>query len=195
LQYSKYKSMSNLNIRLKHFGLSNEQIEIFKSIFTEEIVLEKGDFYIEAGEISKNLGFILSGMCRFYYDTENGNITRWVGLENDFLVSLSSFISQNPSVENIQAIKQTRILVTTKQKFDELYNNHEFIRQLWVKQIEYNYIGMENRVFNLIAMNAEERYNWMLKNQPQFNLQVPDKYIASMLGIKPRHLSRIRNNK
>ncbi len=187
--------MLNFKLQLEYLGLAESQIEILASVFTEEIVIEKGDFFIKSNEVCKTFGIIISGMCRFYYDTENGDVTRWVCFENDFLVSLSSFISQKPSAENIQAIKQTRILITTKEQFDNLYNEHEFIRNLWVKQIEYNYIGMENRVFNLIAMNAEDRYSWMLENQPKFNLQVPDKYIASMLGINPRHLSRIRGNK
>lgn len=187
--------MLQFKLYLQSLGLTQKEIDLFSSIFTDEIVLEKGDFFIKSHEISKTIGFIIYGMCRFYYDTENGDITRWVCLENDFVVSLSSFISQEPTIENIQAIKPTKILITTKEKFDDLYRKQEFVKNMWIKQIEHNYIGMENRVFNLIAMTAEERYNWMLKYQPKFNLQVPDKYIASMLGINPRHLSRIRGNK
>ncbi|HMP99501.1 MAG TPA: Crp/Fnr family transcriptional regulator, partial [Cyclobacteriaceae bacterium] len=73
-----------------------------------------------------------------------------------------------------------------------LYEKHPFLQRFWLKTIEYNYIGMEERVFHQIALSAEQRYQWMLENYPRFNKEVPAKYIASMLGITPRHLSRIR---
>jgi hypothetical protein len=50
---------------------------------------------------------------------------------------------------------------------------NEFLRTLWTKNIEEHYVGMETRVFNLIALRAEERYEWMLKHQPRFNTNVP----------------------
>jgi CRP/FNR family transcriptional regulator, anaerobic regulatory protein len=175
-------------------GLTEIQSIKVTSIFNKLIVLEKDEFFHTENKICDKIGFIVEGMCRYFYSTEKEEITRWVSLKNEFVTSLSSFITQNPSLENIQAIKRTEILVANKKDWEKLYFEEDFVRQLWIKNIENNYIGMENRVFNLIAMSAEERYNWMLKNQPKFNLLVPDKYVASMLGIKPRHLSRIRLN-
>jgi CRP/FNR family transcriptional regulator, anaerobic regulatory protein len=181
------------NYLLKN-GLTEIQSIKVTSIFYEVIVLEKDEFFHKENQICDKIGFIVDGMCRYFYHTEKEDITRWVSLKNEFVTSLSSFITENPSVENIQAIKKMKILVAKKIDWEKLYLEEEFFRLFWLKNIETNYIGMETRVFNLIAMSAGERYNWMLKNQPKFNLLVPDKYVASMLGIKPRHLSRIRLN-
>ena len=181
-----------LNNHLANIGLTETQSEKLGSIFKESILLEKGGFFHKKNQTCQKLGFIVDGMCRYYYDTEKEEVTRWVALKNEFVTSLSSFISQNKSQEIIQAIQPTEILIATRQDWQDLYKEEEFVRQLWVKNIEDNYLGMENRVFNLIAMTAEDRYKWMLKNQPKFNQFVPDKYVASMLGIEPRHLSRIR---
>ena len=175
-------------------GLSEEQAIIMGSVFKEELVIEKGDYYLKTGQTCESIGFITNGMCRYYYDTDKVEITRYVSFENEFITSLGSFIMDTPSIENIQAIKPSNVLITSKNDWQKLYQEHEFIRNFWTKTIENNYIGMENRVFNLIALTAEERYHWMLKNQPKFNQLVPDKYVASILGIQPRHLSRIRAN-
>ncbi len=82
--------------------------------------------------------------------------------------------------------------MVSRLSWNTLYANNSFTRQFWVKTMESNYVGMENSVFNLIALDTEQRYQWMLENYPRINHEVPDKYIASMLGITPRHLSRIR---
>jgi CRP/FNR family transcriptional regulator, anaerobic regulatory protein len=178
---------------LAELGLSDEQAMIVCSIFNEELVAEKGDYFLKAGQTCNIIGFITSGMCRYYYDTDKEEITRFVSFENEFITSLS-FIMGIPTLENIQFIKSSNLLIASKEDWQRLYKEHEFVRNFWTKIIESNYIGMENRVFNLIALNAEERYDWMLKNQPKFNQFVPDKYVASILGIQPRHLSRIRAN-
>jgi CRP-like cAMP-binding protein len=187
--------MNPLNNYLLAIGLTETQSDQFSAIFSETILLEKGEFFHKNGQVCKRLGFIVEGMCRYYYDTEEEEVTRWVSFKNEFTGSLSSFISQKKSPENIQAITPAEVLIASKQDWQDLYHEQEFVRQIWVKHIEEYYIGMEDRIFNLIALTAEERYKWMLENQPKFNQYVPDKYVASMLGIKPRHLSRIRGNR
>lgn len=187
--------MNSLHTYLATFNLPEIQINKISSIFNTKITLNKGDYFHTEGHIANQIGFILTGMCRYFYLTEKKEVTRWVGLSNEFVVSLGSFITQTKSRENIQALELTEILVATKEDFQILYNEYDFVRNFWIKNIEANYIGFETRVFNLIALTAEERYKWMLIHQPQFNLLVPDKYVASMLGIKPRHLSRIRGKK
>lgn len=187
--------MDRLIKYLAGFGLTQSQVEILSSIFHKKATLEKGDFFTKEGEICRVLGFIEKGMCRHFYHTENDDVTRWVVMENEFITSLGSFITQKVSDENIQAIKKTEMLIASKDDWEQLKLKNEFVRILWTKNIEEHYIGMETRVFNLIALSAEERYNWMLKHQPGFNIHVPDKYVASMLGIEPRHLSRIKARK
>lgn len=181
---------------LSNAGLSEPQIEKFNSIFTEKIQLKSGEYFVKEGQISNYLGLIVKGACRYFHNTLNGDeITRWVALENDFTTSLSSFIMGQASFESIQAIKPTEILLAQKADWDLLYAENEFIRVLWTKRIEEEYLGMEKRVTMFITRNADERYQWILDFKPEFLSEVPDKYVADMLGITPRHLSRLRNHK
>ncbi len=51
---------------------------------------------------------------------------------------------------------------------------------------------MEDRIFSHLSMSAEERYQFFFQhNQELFN-QVPQQYLASMLGMTPETFSRIR---
>jgi len=173
-------------------GLSEANSKIITEQFTTSIVLKAGDLLVKRGAVCDGIGFILSGMCRHYYEVRKMEVTRWISLQHDFVVSLRSFILGVPSIEFIEAVEPSEILVMPKDRWREMYEGHDFFRRFWTSSIEQNYIGMEERVFNLIALPADERYSWMQKNQPQFIRSVPNKYLASMLGIHPRHLSRLR---
>jgi hypothetical protein len=55
-------------------------------------------------------------------------------------------------------------------------------------------IKMEERIQSLQSTTAVERYEKMLKENPDIMLNVPLQYTASFLGITPQHLSRLRKN-
>ena len=181
---------------LSELQLNAVQIDKISAVFTEKIYLKNGDYFVKEGQIANSLGFVVKGACRYFYTTGKGDdITRWVALENEFTTSLSSFITGKPSVENIQAIKNTEILLVSKANWLKLYEENEFVRTIWTKRMEEEYIGMENRVALFITQNAEERFQWLLSFRPDFILHVPDKYLATILGITPRHISRLLNGK
>jgi CRP/FNR family transcriptional regulator, anaerobic regulatory protein len=184
--------MNSISETFQNLGLSSEQTEKLSAIFKHTLELKKGEFFYQNSQVCSQLGFLETGMLRHFYETEGNDITCWVGLEGNFVTSLGSFITQMPVKENIQAIQTTKIIYTTREDWKALYQEENFVREIWTSVIEENYIGMESRLFSMITLSAEQRYDWMLKNHPKFNLYIPDKYLASMLGITPRHLSRIR---
>lgn len=173
-------------------GLSSYESEVLAAQFTSKKSLKTGQYFLKEGKACIEIGVVTKGMCRHFYNTKNGEVTRWVALSGTFVTSLKSFIQQVPAAENIQAMEQTEIAIMPRVNWMKAFEEHEFLRNFWTRNIEENYIGMEERVFNLIAKSADERYDWMLENQPRFIQEVPDKYLASMLGTHPRHLSRIR---
>jgi len=142
--------------------------------------------------VCKKIGFLNTGLIRHYYATNHNEVTRWMSLPNDFTTSLRSFILQIPSIENLQAVTDCELIVLDRKAFDYLIKKNEAFKTFYLKALEYNYITIEDRVFSLIEKSAEERFEWMVKTQIRFIQQVPVMYTASMLGITPRHLSRLR---
>jgi CRP/FNR family transcriptional regulator, anaerobic regulatory protein len=54
---------------------------------------------------------------------------------------------------------------------------------------------MEDRIFSLLSLSAEERYNLLFTQNAELFNQVPLHYLASMLGMTAETFSRIRSNK
>ncbi len=154
--------------------------------------LKRNDYFLKQGKVCTEIGFLNSGMIRHFYSTKDNEVTRWVSFPYDFVTSLRSFISQSPSIENLQAITDCELVVFDRTAFNALIEENRSFKNFYVKALEYNYITIEDRVFSLIQKSAEERFEWMSKYQIRFIEQVPVMYTASMLGITPRHLSRLR---
>ena len=57
---------------------------------------------------------------------------------------------------------------------------------------EYSYNEQQARIYSLIALSAQQRYEKFIKGNPKIVQRVPQYIIANYLGISPETLSRIR---
>ncbi|GHN00779.1 cyclic nucleotide-binding protein [Cytophagales bacterium WSM2-2] len=172
-------------------GGVDEGIAEFASYF-EAIQLKTDDFFVREGTVCSRIGFIQKGMIRHYYIDDDVETTRWVSVEGEFITGLGSYIRQKPCNHNLQAIAPTELWVISKSNFDKAYQNSPAVRQLWLHTIEELCLGFEDRIYTQLSSDAEKRYLYMMEKWPQIIEKVPQKYIASMMGIKPESLSRLR---
>ena len=158
----------------------------------EEVHLPKGSYFSKQGEVCKKMAFLTRGQIRHYCDIDGKEITGWISLSQNFVTSFASFVSGRPSFENLLCIEDCEMYLCSKDTFMEIKSEFSSMAEFWTLALEKEVMGYEYRVIQLISGNAEDRYLEFLKAYPRFVQEVPQKYLASMLGIKPRHLSRIR---
>lgn len=178
---------------LKSFNLlTDEEIAEFIAL-TEVKVFGKGDFFIKEGDHCKEVGFLNSGILRsFFTSDQTEEITYCITFPNALTTAYSSFITQTPSPENIQALIPSELLVVKKNEIDRL-SASSLNWCCFLKQIaEQQYLELEKRLFLFQKEKAAKRYSDLMTNQPGYIQQIPLRYLASYLGITPRHLSRIR---
>lgn len=101
-------------------------------------------------------------------------------------------MEQKPTQEFIQALAPCRIWACNHLQWNKLCKEYSWLQWYWTKHMEFFLIGFEQRVTDLIAATADERYERMAKEYPLHLEKVPLQYIAGILGITPQHLSRIR---
>ena len=161
----------------------------------ELMSLCKGEYLCQQGQICNYIGFIQSGIIRSYYHVKQQEITRFILTEGVFVTAFASFISRKPSREYIHAIENTSLWAIHHQDLQHLYEQYPRMQKLGRLVTEYSHILLEQRVLALLSYSAEERYSVLLREQPELVKRVPLIYIASLLGIKPETLSRIRRRK
>lgn len=179
---------------LKNTGLFDEnEIEYFLS-FGNETILFKGQYFIKEGDITKKFAFVKTGLLRsFYYSSNSEEVTYCFSFPNNLIAGYSSFITQQETKENIQAIEDCELIVFPKNILDELVNKKRNWLQLAKQIAEEKYLIVEKRIFILQKENAIIAYKELLEKHSDYLQNIPLGYLASYLGISQRHLSRIRN--
>lgn len=113
--------------------------------------------------------------------------------EHDFFADTMSLFSGQPSPVEVIALEDCEMLRISKSNIEELKQT-EIGRLLFLMAAEDDFVKKQQQQIDLLLKTAEERYQDLLKNQPQLLLRVPQKFIASYLGITPQSLSRLRRN-
>jgi CRP-like cAMP-binding protein len=168
---------------LVNYLMQNLQGEAFKK---KEMLLEKG-------RVCNNIYFIEKGLIRCFYLLNEKEVSSWFMKEGDVMISVESFFKQVPSYESIQALEDCKVY----------YINYNQLTYAYMKFVEFNFVGRvltekyytlcEQRLYSLRMHKAAERYNDLLKNNPEIIQRVPSKHIASYLGISLETLSRVKS--
>lgn len=164
--------------------------EIEKSFTTR--FFEKGEYFHKVDTVCNSFGYIKHGKIAHYYNLDGKMMTRWISLPGTLITSFASFLNKSKSLDSLYCITSCEIEVTSRDQIFYLKEKFPEIQNLWTQSLEHEMVGYEHRVFQLITRDAERRYINFVNDYPEFIREVPQKYIASMLGIEPRHLSRIR---
>ena len=155
--------------------------------------LSKGDFFVQAGEIPQTLGFVVSGLLRFYYIDASGNeFNKSFSIENGFVAAYSGLLLGEPSRLFIDAIEDSTLLVANYEAYRMLSAEHLCWQIINRKIAEGLYIKKEKRESELLLDDATTRYLTFRREYPGLEDRLKQYHIASYLGITPVTLSRIR---
>jgi CRP-like cAMP-binding protein len=157
------------------------------------ITLEKGEYFLMAGDVPEYIGFVRSGLLRlFYIDMDGVEANKHFCVENTLAISYSAFLLREESKFYIQALEDTRLLAIDHQTYLDLLNSHMCWQIVARKLAEMLFILKEKREWELLLNNAQERYVQFLQDYPDLERRLSQYHIASYVGITPESLSRIR---
>ena len=177
-----------------YFGVSPENIGVIKSLFVLEEV-PSGTYYTKAGSPCEKLSFIKSGVFRVYKSVDTKEVTQWIGTPGYFVTDLQSLVFDLPSRWSIQCTQNSELYTISKKDYNTLNTVMPEWPQLEKKFLAKCFLALEDRVFSLISKSARERYAELMSANPSIFNEVPLHNIASMLGMSPETLSRIRSER
>lgn len=176
------------------FTTDDNSLQQILSAF-KQLTTTKSEILLSKGDKSKYCYFVIEGVLRmFYLDKKGDEQTRYFATENTFGGGFTSFINQLPSVEFVQSVGVAKLLVIDRTTFYLLVNTNPTFAKIYCNILEMSYSYSVERIGTFMAMEANERVEWILQNQPLLLQKVPNKMIASYLGIKPQTFSRLLSN-
>lgn len=191
-QQQVHSDQEMLKAYFSQVGFDQTDSEQIAQCFTKRS-FDKGQYFVEEGKNSSQLGFVETGQFQYYSISEKGEErTTYISLPSTFVASLLPYLTGTPARENIRALTPSTLWVIEKKEVEALQNQMSGFKDFYVKLLEWQICCIDKAKFDLITLSADERYEKLLKDEPELLQQVPLQYIASMLGITPRHLSRLR---
>lgn len=164
-----------------------------------EIVIEgefpKKHLLLEEGQTEKNIYFIKQGFARSFYFNDGKEFTSWFMGEGDIMVSIYSFFTRRPALENIELTENSIIQSISWEQLQQLYS--DFIEFNIIGRIvtEQYYVKSEERAIALRTLSAKARYDQLIETYPRILQRVTLGQIASHIGITQQALSVIRGRK
>jgi CRP-like cAMP-binding protein len=151
---------------------------------------------LNEGEISERIFFIEKGCIRCWFNKDGKDLTLQFFLEGGMVASIESFRKKIPSPVTIETIEPCILWYVDKKDMDLILKElieipelrNKFIDLIFERTFDY----MKHFV-SFIRDTPEQRYQNLLKENPQIIKRIPQHYIASCLGVTSVHLSRIKN--
>jgi len=154
--------------------------------------LKKREFLFQEGAVCDFLAYIAEGCVRNFYLREGVEKTCDLAFENDWVTDFQSFTSGSPGMMNLQAMQATTVFLIRKPDLLTLYREcptYETFGRLMTERITLRATAI---AMSLSAERPEERFENLLKKKPGILQIVPQRHVASYLGIEPESLSRLR---
>lgn len=160
-----------------------------RAIFRE---IPRNHHLLRPEQVSRETFFILKGCVRYYYEKEGKDITGFFFFENMFGGSVESFYTQTPSLQGLESLEATELVVLTYDAINHFletsFEFNCFVRKLSLERLAFS----QKVIASYILDKPEERYLKLMQAQPQILQRVPQHVLSSFLGITPVSLSRIR---
>lgn len=181
-----------INHVLKRITLSPGEQEHFCSMLTMRKLLPR-QYLLQQGEICKYESYVCSGFLRsFYIDDAGNDHTLHFAMEDWWISDSGSFIPQVPSRINIVAQETAVVLQIDRAGLEQLFRDIPAFERFWRILNQQALISQDQRILNAISMTGAQRYEALIAKYPTLEQRLPQKHIASFLGITPVFLSQIR---
>lgn len=155
----------------------------------------KNTMIVSINEVNDRLFFIHSGLAYGFYKIDQREVTSWFVKENDFIYIPDSFLDQKPSKEAIETLEDSVVISLAYDKLAFIYDTFPVANKIGRILTEGYLKIFDKRVRSLRMQSAETRFKNFIENYPGMYSRLPQKIIASYLGISPETASRILKRK
>ena len=177
----------------KHVTLTPEEQELFLSK-TETRQFKVKTILLSAGEVATCTYFVNSGILRSF--NINDNIIEHVlhfACEGWWIGDMYSYISGKPGNLFIEVLEDSEVVIITKENHQKLYQEIPKLERFFRILAENSLVSHQERLMDNLSLTAEERFEKFCSKYPTLIQKVPQKQIASYIGVTPEFFSKMKS--
>ena len=174
-----------------HIEFSDDSYDLLLDTATEKVV-SKNQLIFHPGKSCNKILFLRNGLLRAYRLMDGKKYTHHFYFPDWFATDFNSFLKDEPSQVYIEAIEDSIYLEFKKKDLLKLYMKSHQLESLGRIIAEQAYLATVEKFASLQLHNLTEKYQLLMKTNPALLQKVPQKYIASYLGVSEQSLSRIK---
>lgn len=172
-------------------ALTPEEItELAGQITVHEI--KKDTILVHQGKVCRLCYFVLKGCLRQYTLEDGTEKTIAFYTENQAINFFTSKTSQTPSASSLSTLEDVLLLIGDPEAETEMYAKFPKLQRIAQAMVEQEFGKTQDAFASFITSSPEQRYLNLLNERPDLIQRVPQRLLASYLGMTPESLSRIR---
>ena len=148
---------------------------------------------LNAGEICKHSYFVNSGILRSF--NINDNIVEHVlhfACEGWWIGDMYSLITQKPGNLYVEVNEDSEVVLLSKENQEELFLEIPKLERFFRILTENSLVANQERLMDNLSLSAEERFEKFCSKYPTLIQKVPQKQVASYIGVTPEFFSKMK---
>jgi len=177
-----------------HILLDTEEEQYFTSLLEYRKIRNK-QCVLSEGEISNHIYFVTGGCLRgFTVDKSGTEHVLSFAPEDWWIGDLYSYITRQPGNLFIEALESSEALVLSREKQELLYRDVPKFERFFRILAENSLVASQQRLHDRLSLTAGERYERFCVKYPTLIQRLPQKQIASYIGVTPEFFSKMRSS-
>ncbi len=187
-----YESLFN-NIE-RYVILTDEEKQKITSVFQLHRI-KRRQFIDQPGFVSNGRNYVVRGAFQSYFlDPDGKEHTVQIAMDDWFVSDFYSYITQTPATLFVEALEDSIVLKATYDTIEPLCKEIHALSEYYRITTERAFAFSRKRALSNLSLSAEERFLELENRYPAMIQRVPQKVIASYLGMTPEFFSKIRKN-
>jgi CRP-like cAMP-binding protein len=176
----------------RNVTLTDDETAFFTSLLLPQRV-RQGEMIEREGEPTRCFIFVNAG-CLMTYFTDKEDVDHVIQFATTgwWTGDLHSFTKQVPSIYTTKGLADSEVWLLPKASMEQLLERVPRFERYFRIIFQNSLITQQHRIIQSYSATVDERYLQFREKYPSLEQYVPQKYIASYLGITPEFLSKVR---
>lgn len=177
-------TIGNISEILDSAGLSQDSVQVL-SFPAKTVILEEG-------KVADRFYYVRSCCLRLAFNNNGKDVTFQFFFPGDIVASFDSLHNGTPSLFSLESIEASELTAIDGKALTAIIKANGSIRDEYENLLAERFHTYQLLFLSRIRSTPLQRYEELLRQNPEIVRRIPQHYIASYLGITAVSLSRIR---